>query len=119
MLRTAIWTVTSRLAIAASWLPYPVYRRLLAYALQPALQLARTGSSADTPASRKTLAIAMPPTAALEVAPRPFAAVPLSAPEQAIPRDPGPHPRALVIDGFTPTPDKDAASNDIYWFMRI
>jgi glycosyltransferase involved in cell wall biosynthesis len=28
-------------------------------------------------------------------------------------------PRVLVIDGFTPTPDRDAASTDICWFMRI
>jgi glycosyltransferase involved in cell wall biosynthesis len=27
--------------------------------------------------------------------------------------------RALVVDGFTPTPDRDAASGDIRWFMRI
>jgi glycosyltransferase involved in cell wall biosynthesis len=44
-------------------------------------------------------------------------------------RDPGPaamllsqpkaRPRVLFIDQFTPTPDKDSGSNDIYWFMRI
>ena len=30
-----------------------------------------------------------------------------------------PRPRALFIDRFTPTPDSDSGSNDIYWFMRI
>lgn len=30
-----------------------------------------------------------------------------------------PRPRALFIDRFTPTPDNDSGSNDIYWFMRI
>lgn len=28
-------------------------------------------------------------------------------------------PRALFIDRYTPTPDSDSGSNDIYWFMRI
>lgn len=28
-------------------------------------------------------------------------------------------PRALFIDDYTPTPDRDSGSGDIYWFMRI
>jgi glycosyltransferase involved in cell wall biosynthesis len=69
--------------------------------------------------SAKTLAEDARPTLALEAAARASAAAQSGAPSEAIGRVPGTRPRALVIDGFTPTPDKDAASNDIYWFMRI
>jgi glycosyltransferase involved in cell wall biosynthesis len=111
MFGTIAWTVTSRLAIAASWLPRPVYFRLLSYVLQPALRWAR-GEAGGGENARPA------PQRADPDVPQPAAAMAQSAPVTA------PPPlktvaRALVIDGFTPTPDKDAASNDIYWFMRI
>lgn len=118
MFATIAWTVTSRLAIAASRLPRPVYFRLLSYVLQPSLRWAR--GDAAGPVAKKDM------KAGGSVRPAPqrpdpgeavataAGAAPLQAasPKRAV-------ARALVIDGFTPTPDKDAASSDICWFMRI
>jgi len=103
MLRTIAWNVLSRLAIAASWLPRPVYFRLVTYLLQPLVGPAR--AIPQGPAGDEAAAQAMHPLPAVQSAP------PLLATGRA--------PRALVIDGFVPTPDKDAASFDVYWFMRI
>lgn len=105
MVKTIAWAVTSRLAIAASWLPRPIYWRLLSYVLQPALRLAYGVEAKPHPAP------APRPAAPAEPA-RP--AIPPPAPTRG-----ATGPRALIIDGFTPTPDRDAASTDIYWFMRI
>jgi glycosyltransferase involved in cell wall biosynthesis len=117
MFGTIAWKVTSRLAIAASWLPRPVYLRLLSYILQPllrstrgqapALQEPRPGGAPAGPVPQRADRAAAQSTAGEKSAPAPAA---LSGRTVA---------RALVIDGFTPTPDKDAASNDVYWFMRI
>jgi glycosyltransferase involved in cell wall biosynthesis len=41
------------------------------------------------------------------------------APAAMLLSQPKARPRVLFIDQFTPTPDKDSGSNDIYWFMRI
>jgi len=119
MLGTIAWKVTSRLAVAASRLPRPVYFRLLSYVLQPSLRWAR--GEAARPALKENAEAgggenARP--APQHGPPQAAATAELSAPAQAA------FPartiaRALVIDGFTPTPDRDAASSDISWFMRI
>jgi O-antigen biosynthesis protein len=121
MLGTIAWKVTSRLAIAASWLPRPVYRRLLSYVLQPLLRSARGDTARPAPQEniKPDRERAGPVSQRTDRAvPQPAAAAEQGAPAQAaLPA--GTIARALVIDGFTPTPDRDAASNDIYWFMRI
>jgi glycosyltransferase involved in cell wall biosynthesis len=113
MASTLTWKVTSRLAIAASRLPRPVYFRLLTYVLQPLLGLAE--GRVQAPGTRKNRA----KVGGVEPA------------QPTTPQSPGAHatlpppakttrsPRALIIDGLVPTPDKDAGSHDIYWFMRI
>jgi glycosyltransferase involved in cell wall biosynthesis len=120
MLATIAWKVTSRLAIAASWLPYSVYRRLLYYVLQPALRWARGDSPGPAPGKNAEAAgeSTRPAPRRIDGGPQFVAAVEPSAPAQGAPPV-RPVARALVVDGFTPTPDKDAASTDIYWFMRI
>lgn len=105
MLRTIAWNVLSRLAIAASWLPRPVYFRLVTYLLQPLAGPARAAPQGPAPGD--------------DVAAQATHSLPGG---QSAPRSPLATvgaPRALVIDGFVPTPDKDAASFDVYWFMRI
>ena len=120
MLGTIAWTVTSRLAIAASWLPRPVYFRVLSYVLQPLLRWARGSAPAFGPESSKDVeskgagpAPQRTDPGIPQIAPNEERSAPGTAfPAQSV-------ARALVIDGFTPTPDKDAGSNDVYWFMRI
>jgi glycosyltransferase involved in cell wall biosynthesis len=116
MFANIAWTVTSRLAIAASWLPRPVYHRLLAYVLQPALHWAR--GEPPRPAQRKDVVAPAAQSAASAAQPAAPAAAATVA-QVSTPRPARPVARALVIDGFTPTPDRDAASHDIDWFMRI
>ena len=114
MLGTIAWTVTSRLAVGASWLPSPIYHRLLAYVLQPALRWARGAPPVPARRGGAGTSDAAPQRAAAQ------AALPVAPREPALaPRPFAPVARALVIDGFTPTPDRDSGSNDIYWFIRI
>jgi glycosyltransferase involved in cell wall biosynthesis len=108
MFGTIAWKVTSRLAVAASSLPRPLYFRILSYGLQPLLDLAR----GRAPGLAREAEIARP-SAALANDARDDAGT-----ATAPPVTPG-RRRALVIDGFTPTPDRDAASVDVVWFMRI
>jgi glycosyltransferase involved in cell wall biosynthesis len=108
MFGTIAWKVTSRLAVAASSLPRPLYFRILSYGLQPLLDLAR----GRAPAPAREAEIARPSAAPANDA-REDAG---TAATQTV--TPG-RRRALVIDGFTPTPDRDAASVDVVWFMRI
>jgi glycosyltransferase involved in cell wall biosynthesis len=110
------WKVTSRLALAASRLPRPVYLRLLSYVLQPALRWARGEGPAREQTTKASGASARAASqSALPGSSAP--AEPRTAPPAVLPRPA--IARALVIDGFTPTPDRDAASNDVCWFMRI
>jgi glycosyltransferase involved in cell wall biosynthesis len=120
-LNTVAWKLASRMALAASKLPDPLYARLLAYVIQPLLEL-MAGKSLRPERTH--------PTESGKEGSRP---VPSSSPAAPVVRtSPGPQmaprvpagpaelrPRVLVIDGFVPTPDKDSASNDVYWFMRI
>ena len=112
MLGIIAWKVTSRLAVAASWLPRPVYFRLISWVLQPLLDLAR--GDGQKPAGNTTAA---QDRVVLE-SPQGSAPARLAAEAQTVPAATKGR-RALVIDGFTPTPDRDAASLDVYWFMRI
>jgi glycosyltransferase involved in cell wall biosynthesis len=111
MLGTIAWKVTSRLAVAASWLPRPLYFRLISWVLQPLLRLARGKApvlAGDTIPAVDWIATEEGPAVV-----RPDTGVQAPSPAALSGR------RTLVIDGFTPTLDKDAASTDVYWFMRI
>lgn len=112
MLGIIVWKVTSRLAVAASWLPRPLYFRLLSWVLQPLLNLAR--GEGPKPAGNPTSAgsPSVPPAPQGGAPARPAAEI------SPVPATTGGR-RALVIDGFTPRPDRDAASVDVVWFMRI
>lgn len=115
-LKTVAWKLTSRMAVAASQLPDPVYARLLSYFIQP-FQDMIGGKSSPAPnanadgAGTQDLPARFPPA---------VTALPTSRPDKHASVAPADRrPRVLVIDGFVPKPDKDSASNDVYWFMRI
>jgi glycosyltransferase involved in cell wall biosynthesis len=110
-LKRIAWKALSRAAVIASRLPRPVYARLLAYVLQPLWEAA-----GGSPPARVTAANASGSTMPLA---GPDDRAPTSAARSARAYPIGDRPRVLILDGFVPKPDKDSASNDIYWFMRI